>query len=363
MTNKIRVLQIGLSPSFGGIESFLLALCAQMDQEKYSFDFVAYDQTAARESDFSSIGDVFHIKNRKNPLAYAKELSQLYSRKYDIIHIHKNSAVDVVPFICSKYAGNAKLIAHSHSTSSSVKTSSFIHSLGRKEILKVSKRKLACSAVAGQWLYGNDEMTDRIVPNGIDLNKYSFNISKRQKMREKLGLSNTLVLGCVGRFCPAKNQAFVLRVLKKLRNANVNAKALFLGDGAGLNLIKTSAKQLNVFDHSVFTGSVRNVCDYMQAMDVLLMPSLYEGLPIVAIEAQASGLPVLLSSEITDEVCLTEAVRKLSIEPDHESDWVKAVCESTGHNNRKIISNARLGAFDIANTVEIIDEEYQNVLA
>lgn len=362
MANKIRVLHVGLSSSFGGIESFLLTVCTHMNREIYSFDFVAYDNIAARENAFASIGNVLHITNRRNPFTYMKELSQIYNRGYDIIHIHKNSAIDIMPFICWRHANGAALIAHSHNTSSSVGVLPFLNSLGRKKLLGVSKRKFACSIAAGQWLYGPNNPTDRIIPNGIDLGKYAFDGAARQKMRKKLELENALVIGCVGRFSPVKNQAFVLQIVKKLRDNSIDARGLFLGDGAELESTKALAIQLDISRYAIFTGSVQNVSDYMQAIDVLAMPSYYEGFPIVAIEAQASGLPVLLSEKVTDEACLTDMVRKLSIAPGSEGIWANMICELVDDNNRMKDTNDKLANYDIATTIKIIDEEYRNVL-
>lgn len=362
MLNKKRVLHIGLSDTFGGIESFLLSLCENMDRERYLFDFVAYGSKVARREDFEKQGNILCLSNRKNLLCYKRELSHIYKQGYSIIHIHKNSPADVMPFLCAKDAGKAKFIVHSHSTSNNVPGFCFINGFGRKKILKVANRKLACSKMAGEWLYGSINKIDSIVPNGINLEKYSFDLKKREYMRTRLGYSDELILGCVGRFTPVKNQLYVLKILKQLVANSVKSKVLFLGDGNELASVKAETERMGLSDAVTFAGSVNNVGDYMQAMDALAMPSKFEGLPIAAIEAQASGLPVVLSHNISAEACLVDNVVRLPIADADISSWANEIVRLTSSTNRIGPMDKRLYSFDIINTVRIMDEEYQRVL-
>lgn len=347
----IRVLHVGLSNQFGGIESFLLNLGRAADRSKFCFDYVAYGPAAPREEEFAALGTVHHLTNRRNLLAYARELLSLMGSGYDVVHIHKNSAADVVPFMCARQVPGLKVVAHAHNTSSGAGgVASALNSVGRGVVVRTSDTLLACSVVAARWLYGAAADRAVLVPNGIDVSSYAFDPVVRDRVRAELGVGSDLIVGCVGRFRRQKNQVFLVGVLEELLGRGVSAHVLFLGDGMELEATKRAFEAAGLSDRTIFLGSVRNVADYMQAMDVLAMPSLFEGLPLTAVEGQSAGLPVMMSDKITDEVCLTDLAIRLPISDGASVAWAEHIVTITHENTRGKASLEMLELFDRRNT-------------
>lgn len=360
----IRVLHVGLSHQFGGIESFLLNLGRSIDRSRFRFDYVAYGPSVPREDEFAELGStIYHLNNRRNPLAYARELLAIMESGYDIVHIHKNSAADVIPFMCARRAPGLKVVAHAHNTRSGAGcVASSLNTAGRYAVLRCSDALLACSAVAAHWLYGAAADRAMLIPNGIDISAYAFDPAVRERVRAELGIGDDIVVGCVGRFRAEKNQAFLVGVLKELLRREVSARIMFLGDGTELEPVKERFADEGLADRAHFFGSVRNVPDYMQAMDALAMPSLFEGLPLVAVEGQAAGLPVLLSDRITSEVCLTESAVRLPIGEGNEVVWTDAVLNEVLGNVRLEADVSGLALFDSRATARIVSEVYSDVV-
>lgn len=347
----IRVLHIGLSHQFGGIESFLLNLSKAVDHSEFSFDYVAYGPVAPREDEFAALGTVHHLTNRRNLLAYAHELLALMDGGYDVVHIHKNSAADIVPFLCSRRVPGLKVVAHAHNTSSdAVGVTAALNPIGRGVIVRTSDALLACSAVAARWLYSAAADRAILVPNGIDVSSHAFDPVVRERVRAELNVGADIVVGCVGRFSKQKNQAFLVEVLRELLAGDISARVLFLGDGTELEATRRAFKAAGLGDRVLFLGSVRNVVDYMQAMDVLAMPSLFEGLPLTAVEGQAAGLPVLMSDRITDEVCLTDLAIRLPISDSAPVTWAERIASITRKDTRGMTNLGAVGPFDVRNT-------------
>lgn len=360
----IRVLHIGLSHQFGGIESFLLNLNRTIDRSKFHFDYVAYGSSVPRENKFVALGGtVHHLSNRRNPFVYSRELIALMSSGYDIVHVHKNSAADVVPFMCARRVPGLKVVAHAHNTHSGAGCiASAFNTVGKHAVVWCSDSLLACSAVAARWLYGTKANRAAIIPNGIDISTYAFNPSTRERVRAELGVGDEVIVGCVGRFRKEKNQAFLAAVLEELLVRGVPARVLFLGDGTELEATRHTFEKAGLSDRTIFLGSVSNVADYMQAMDVLAMPSLFEGLPLTAIEGQAAGLPVLLSDRITDEVCLTELAVRLPLSGDAAGGWAKCIMGNQYGGNRDMADIKALESFDASNTAAQVQRIYTELV-
>lgn len=360
----IRVLHIGLSHQFGGIESFLLNLNRAIDQNEFRFDYVAYGSTAPREDEFAELGGIiYHLGNRQNPLAYIRELRMLMGSGYDVVHVHKNSAADTIPFLCARRVPGLKVVAHAHNTSSGAgRAATFLNAAGRRVVVESADVLLACSGVAARWLYGDAAGCATLVPNGIDVSAFAFDPAVREKMRGELGVGDDVVVGCVGRFRKEKNQVFLAGVLKELLAKGVSARVLFLGDGSELEATKSAFEKAGLGDRAIFLGSVRNVADYMQAMDVLAMPSLFEGLPLTAVEGQAAGLPVLLSDRITDEVCLTELAVRVPISGDAATKWAEYITNNSRETSFNMVDIKALETFDAHNTAMEVQRFYKELV-
>ena len=356
----IRVLHIGLSHQFGGIESFLLNLNRTIDRSRFHFDYVSYESTVPRKDEFAELGGViYHLSNRQNPFAYLRELLALMGSGYDVVHVHKNSAADTIPFLCARHVPGLKVVAHAHNTSSGAgRAATVLNAAGRRVVVRNADALLACSEVAACWLYGKAAERATFIPNGIDISSFAFDPTVRERVRSTLGVGNDVVVGCVGRFRKEKNQVFLAGVLKELLAKGMSARVLFLGDGTELEVTKRAFEEAGLSNRAIFLGSVRNVADYMQAMDVLAMPSLFEGLPLTAIEGQAAGLPILLSDRITDEVCLTELTVRLPVGDDAASRWADCIMDSQYRENRAMIDIKALESFDARNTATKVQRVY-----
>lgn len=356
----IRVLHIGLSNQFGGIESFLLNLNRTIDRDAFHFDFIAYCSDVSRGDEFAALGGrIYHLSDRRNPARYAHELYAIMSNDYDAVHIHKNSAADIIPFLCARKVSGLMVVAHAHNTrSGGGQAASALSVFGRRVVLACSQVRLACSVAAGEWLYGSASRIDEVVPNGIDISAYAFNSAVRERVRMELGVGDDLLVGCVGRFKSEKNQVFLAGVLRELGCMGISARVLFLGDGPEMDVVKRKFADVGLYGRALFLGSVCNVADYMQAMDVLAMPSLFEGLPLVAIEAQAAGLPVLFSDVITDEAVLTKDTSRIPLNAGPRA-WANALVELTDERRGPSVSEeSLLGHFDVRNTAKAMMRIY-----
>ena len=228
--------------------------------------------------------------------------------------------------------------------------------------MRCSDSLLACSAVAARWLYGAEADCAALIPNGIDISAYAFDSAARERVRAELGVGDEIIVGCVGRFRKEKNQSFLAGVLGELLAGGVPARVLFLGDGTELEATKRAFEEAGLGDWAIFLGSVRNVADYMQAMDVLAMPSLFEGLPLTAVEGQAAGLPVLLSDKITDEVCLTELAFRLPVTDDAAAKWAECIANNPYRGSRNVADIKALEPFDARNTATKVQRVYTELV-
>lgn len=311
----IRVLHSELESNIGGIESFLLNITKAMDRTDIQFDMLMRGKNKYLEKTLSELGvNIYHVPS--NPVAYIKYVKNLLKNgNYDFVHVHKNSAANIVLPIMVKRYTNAKLIVHSHNTnpSSGSKLAIMLHKMNRNRLIKLSDYRFACSDTAAGWMYGDDYQNKdvHIIKNGIIAKDYVYNPQIRDKVREQLGLKDKFVIGHVGAFRKQKNHQFLLDLFSKLEIPN--AVLMLIGDGDLRPEIQEKVEQLGLTDKVLFLGSRHDVADLLQACDVFVMPSLWEGLSVAAIEAQASGLPLLLSKNVSKQVHLTDNVKFLSL--------------------------------------------------
>lgn len=364
----IRVLHCGLSDSRGGIESFLLNLARGVDPNEISFGYIAYGDTPACEKELIDLGgQIYRVPSRKTPISFVSAVKRiLLEDKYDILHIHKNSPTDILPFIAGSKLNGIKIIAHAHNTAGHYPGKHLIiNTIGRYFIIRKTDKMLACSKKAAAWLFGDKvaQEADRveIIPNGIDLNAYRYNRITREKVRRKLQLGNSLVLGCVGRFVPQKNQAYIIDIMSKLIEMGIDVKTLFIGDGNLRKDVEEKAIKAGLMNKCSFIGEVNSVIPFLQAMDIFVMPSLYEGLPISAIEAQAASLPCVISDNVTSEIEVTKLIKRVPVDKEMKY-WINAILEERNHNRSVKINNDRLIKYDSKNLCHILSNIYMKLV-
>jgi len=263
---------------------------------------------------------IYCFSKKKNPLNYIKQINDLLSTNhYDVIHVHGNSALMVIEASLAKNNKIPVRIVHSHNTTC---THTIIHKMLYPLFARSYTKGLACGRDAGKWLFHGNEF--EVLVNGIDLEKFRFNYSVRKDYRKKLGVEEGEVLiGHVGNFVKQKNHEFLIDIFMELHKKDSRFKLLLVSDGVLLERIKDKVSCLGLTDAVIFYGKSTHVQNLYQAMDIFVLPSLNEGLPIVLIEAQASGVKCFVSETVTKEVKMTDLVEFLPII--NPTDWLNSI--------------------------------------
>lgn len=297
----------------------------------------------------------------KFKLELVKPLSALLKQeKYDCIHIHSSNLVKLlVAVTVSKFCGIKKIITHLHNTGVMTTKQAIIKKVVGLVLPVLNPICFACSTKVGEWNYPKKIVNNNftVIKNGVDLNRFNFDCQKSYEMREILGYNeNDCVIGHVGRFDFQKNHEFVISAFAQLCEKSSKYKLLLIGDGPLMENVKKQSDMLGVTERIIFTGIVDNVPDYMQAMDLFILPSRFEGLPIVGVEAQACGLPVVFSEPITKEAKIVDNVEFVSL--DDKQKWIETIEKMVllpKKDNTEII---RAAGYDIEETAKQLREVY-----
>ena len=318
----------GLS-SRGGIESFCRNIIENIDLNEYQIDFLVTDtQVGDEEKFYENLGcTIYHIDGSGNFFQRAKKKKAFFkncAKKYEIVHIH---TVLTTAYLFAKLADKylkAKVVVHSH-TANNYKGTKWKNFLCRALLNKYSQHKVACSKNAGEFLFGKTKCDNvEIVHNPIDIKRFSFNQKDREEKRKDLGIDKeTFVVLIVGRMVEAKNYSFLLEVFKDFSLSH-KTKLLICGEGEERVSIERYIENNNFKKEVLLLGNVQDVEKWMSCADCFVLPSKYEGLPTVLVEAQVNGLPVLYSDKITKEVIFDEKAKELSIED--KTAWMIELC-------------------------------------
>lgn len=295
----------------GGVESMLMNYYRHIDRTKVQFDFICdEDSTNIPYEEIKELGGRVILCPPYQKLSkYLKFLTELFRKNnYRIVHSHINT-LSVFPLYAAKKAGVRTRIAHAHSTSNKKEWKKTIF----KNILRPFSKLyatdcFACSDLAGLWLFGNKAFNDKkitIIPNAIDLDKFKFDEKARKQLRKELDIkADTFVVGHIGRFVPQKNHTFLIDIFNELHKEKADSVLLLIGQGPLEEKIKQKVEKLGLTDSVKFLGQRNGTNKLYSAMDVFVLPSLYEGLPVVGVEAQANGLPSFFSECITKEIAI-----------------------------------------------------------
>lgn len=297
-----------------------------------AFDYVAINNPDAFYVNFlEKKGAVLYTLKRRNVLGYIWSLHKIIKQnKYDAIHVHGNSHTVVLELLAAKLAGCKVRIIHAHSTGCNCVT---LHKLLTVPFNGMCTHRLACGEKAGRFMFGS--MPFKIVNNGVDVVKYAFDNDQRIALRAKMALSESdILVGHVGYFMPVKNQCFLVDVFAELAREDSRYNLVLIGDGDMRQEIEQKVTSLGLTNKVTFTGNIDNVSEYLNAIDLVVMPSLYEGLPLTLVEQQANGLQCVVSDTITTEADKTGNLSFLSLH-DPISDWVHAIESSNCMHNRE----------------------------
>ncbi len=349
----------------GGAETLIMNLYREIDRDVIQFDFAVHTQLKGDYDDeITSLGgNIYRFPkfNGKNIFQYANAWHHFLKRdkSHKIIHGHIGSGASI--YLNEAKKNNVYTIAHSHSTGTIQSIHDIIWRIFSYPTRYIADSLFACSELAGVKRFGrkfNSKNTKSyILPNGIKAEKYVFSTKVREKIREEYNLKNCLVYGHVGRFTNAKNHLFLIDLFSKLRKSNPNSKLILVGDGELRRKIEHKIGELGLINDVIITGVVDNVHEYLQAFDVFIFPSIYEGLPTTVIEAQASGLPTIISDAITKEVEITSLVKFVSLK-EPICDWVDTINAANINDRGNMKKNIIAEGYEISDVAERLKNLY-----
>lgn len=324
MEEPVRILQIVGSMHPGGIENFVMNLYEHIDRERFPFDFVVHKQ---QDGDYTErikeLGGQIYVLPRltKHPVRNLCGIYRLVKQNhYRFVIRHTPNALIAPQLLMARLAG-AHTVCHAHSETDKQK---LFHVLGKLLLKWAAERRIACSVNAGKWMFGSSSY--EIVHNAVDISKFRYSEEKEQAVRTEFGWKNAHVYGHVGNFVWSKNHILMLHIFKEIRKKDPDAVLCFVGQGTLRNEIVEEIGKLGLEDCVVLTGVRKDVSALMSAFSMLLFPSVYEGLPLTLIEAQAAGLPCLISDTITKDVIVTEGlIEQYSLDEPAEGWASKAV--------------------------------------
>ena len=341
-----------------GITNSILDYFSHMNRDGISVDVLLtcdVDSEIKEKFEKKLLNLVF-VEYRRNPFSYVRKTAKLIKeKKYDIVHVHGSSALLSLDLLAAKIGGCKVRIAHSRNTTCNHKV---MDCLLRFPFYWLCNKRFACGEAAGKWLFKNRDFT--IIKNGKDLNKFHYNEYIRKRIREKYGWQNKVVIGHVGNFNCQKNHEFLINVFSELSKKNDNYMFVLIGSGQRLIMVKELAVQLGIKDKVLFTGSINNVPDLLQGMDIMTLPSLFEGLPNVVLEWQALGLPAIISDKVTHECEVTDLLTYLPIDQGIDC-WVENILNIFPVDRQKASEKARLALVANGFDIEKDAEELRNL--
>lgn len=357
----VRVLQIVTYMGRGGLETMLMNYYRNMDRHKVQFDFLEHrDFEADYDQEILSMGGkIYHI-SRLVPWSrkYRGELKVFFEKhpEYKIVHVHQD-CLSAVALQCAKECGIPIRIAHSHNINQDTNIKYLIKLHYMKKIPNYATDYFACSVEAGDWMFGGHSY--HILRNAIDASAYSYSADKAAQMRKQLHIESNFVVGHIGRFDPQKNHGFLIEVFNEFLKMEPNAKLMLIGDGKGRKKIEEKVKSLGLEDKVVFTGVRSDVADLLQAIDVFVFPSLYEGLGIAAVEAQAAGIPCVLSDKVPTECKMTINTEFLSLK-DSPKIWARHILAYKNIPHMDTYKEIYNAGYDIKKNAERLQAFYCN---
>lgn len=361
----IRVLHCVAGLGHGGYESLIMNLYRNIHREKVQFDFVS-SFPGVYEKEIEALGGVIHripFITQKGPFVYTAALDRVLraSPRYPIVHSHMDKFSGLVMQRAAK-ADIPVRIAHSHNTKNEGGLAfQLVKDHYGRMVLPWATDLFACSKAAADWMFGAKAADARILFNGVQPEAFAPDAAARAAVRAELGLAgDVFAVGHVGRFTEQKNHAFLLKIFAALHARRPDSALLLAGDGPLRPKIAEQARRLGLSEAVRFLGLREDVPALLSAMDCFVFPSLHEGLPVTLVEAQAAGLPVVASSAITDEVCITPLVRRMGLD-EPAGEWAAAALELAGGGfaARRCPAGAiRAAGYDIADTARWLEEFY-----
>lgn len=356
MHRPLRVAHIMGKMDGGGVESVVMNYYRHINRSTVQFDFIIDDDSSMVPTDeIASLGGrVFYVPSYSHLMGYRKALSGLFvTQRWQIVHSHINS-LSVIPLAEAERAHVPIRIAHSHSSGGKgERVRNALKGVLRTQSNRYPTHRFACGQFAGEWLFGKNAKFD-IVPNAIELEDFDYNAGVRKEMRDFLSIPDAaLVIGHVGRFAEQKNHYFLIDAFERLHVMRPDAILLLVGEGKLRPMIEKRVDALGLKGAVRFLGQRKDVNRLYQAFDVFALPSLYEGLCVVGVEAQRAGLPCLFADTITNEIALTDCTCFLPL--DDPQQWAIAMDRN---KMRCEVRDSDFLAYNIDNAAMLLEERY-----
>lgn len=353
-----RILQVVTYMGRGGLETMLMNYYRRIDRTKIQFDFLVHrDFRADYDDEIEALGGKIHRMPPMNPasLSYRRALRAFFrAHPYRVVHCHLNYMSGLI-LAEAKRAGAKRTIAHAHNTAAQKNWKYLIKSISARSIPKYADELLACGQQAGSAIFKGHPF--RVLPNAIDAQSYRYSEAVRMRKRAELGLEEELTIIHVGRFDYQKNHAFLMDLFEQLVTQDASAKLLLAGDGPLRPEMERKATSLP--EGSIeFLGVRRDIPDLLQAADIFVFPSHFEGLPVTMIEAQAAGLPCVKSDTVTDECIVTDLVTSLPI--DDPKPWADAILAAKDTPRTDRLADIQRSGYDITAAADKLTRFYLN---
>lgn len=370
MHEPIRVLHYGMSPSIGGIETFIMNIYRKINRNKIQFDFLTFSDKIAFEDEIKTLGGkIFRLTSRReNFLENYRQINGFFKKheEYRTIHYHITTCSYIAPLIAaSKCERNIIVHSHSNYTGTDLLVKLF-HKLNQPKVIKLSKYMFACSQEAGEYMFGKKNLISKkyvLIKNAIDAEVYRYNPKVRRKIRNILNINDNYVVGHVGRFSPPKNHEFLLDIFYEVYKYNKDAVLLLVGSGELEGDIRRKINSLGLRNNVKMLGERRDVHEIMQAMDIFLFPSLYEGFGIAPLEAQAAGLKTIVSDKVPIEVkVITDLLESIPLSKP-AIFWANRVLSfMNGYSRKDTYEEIVRSGYDIKEIIKMLEMLYLNAV-
>lgn len=360
----INILFITYGLEKNGTEEFIMNVLRGLDKERFHADFLLfskdYPSQFANKTEAESYGaKIFRLPSRRSGLRYYKALNQFFKEKigvYNAVHWNEGNMSTLSPiYYAWKYDVPVRII-HAHNSDAKGFLTKLQHWYNKKFNLKFCTHRFACSSLAANFFFDNEDFN--IIKNGILIDRFRYNNNVRKQRRDELHLTDeSFVIGHVGSFNNIKNQTFLIDIFYNLQKLDKNTKLVLVGVGESYEHCKQKVKMLDIVDKVEFLGLQNNVNEWMQAFDVFVMPSLYEGLPFVLVEAQTASLPCVIADTINQDAAITNSVSFVSLNSPIDK-WSKTILGYKGIKREDKTMEISQNGFSIKNTVNYLEKIY-----
>lgn len=369
LTRPIRVLHVVGKLGSGGVEKLLVSVLENINRSDIMFDFLlSTKEEGFYDEHVKELGaKLIRIPSGNGIIEKIKKRIKVYmfltKGKYQFVHLHGTQPQTYVDAYLAKKAGVKNVFLHAHNTKSSTDHRTYILPLFKFIFGKYPSYYIACSQEAADYMWPKDVDPNKcsVVINGIDFNKYEFSLEKRKTFRHENHLEDKFVVGNIGRFAEQKNHKFLLKVFSGVKTRIPNSVLLLIGEGKMKEQLIDMANQMGINDSVIFYGTTKDVPSALMGMDVMCFPSFYEGLGIVAVEAQAASLPVVVSEGVPESANISSYYHKMNLK-DSENVWADKVCSFLNSSYRKNnMQFLKQSPYDIRETANKLIQIYQNL--